>query len=212
MKINRIIINGKFAHFKIPARSKIQNTYEIPAISTVIGILQNIYGKNIDDFILGYTIKYKYKNKDLMKIYKEFDIVKRPKDKNRFKSDTCIVENLYNVELVIYTNINEKILLQDVLTLGKTNYLATLSSVKEVELVEKQSYGYNQYTSTDIGEGQIRRINTLTKFNENTDMYNIKSAIVRENIEFEYSQNYDEDLEQNIYLYNWKGGEIYELD
>lgn len=209
MKINRIIIKGDFAHFKIPARAKIQQTYNIPPISTVVGILQNIYGADIDDFKVGYTIKYNKKHKDLMTIYKEFNLVeKSPKDKKRFMTDTCIVEYLYDVELVIYTDIKNDIELKDVLVLGKANCLASISSIEEIELIEKEGYGYNQYTNKNIGDGQIRRINTLTKFNELTDMYDIQSEIVRENIEFEYDKNYDNDFEQNIYLWNWKKGKI----
>ena len=209
MKINKIIIKGDFAHFKIPAKSKIQQTFVIPPVSTVVGILQNLYGKDIDDFKVGYTIKYDNKHKDLMTIYKEFNLLeKRATDKERFITDTCIVEYLYNVELTIYTDIDREIELEDVLVLGKANCLATISSIEEIELIEKEGYGYNQYTHKDIGDGQIRRINTLTKFNENKDMYDIQSAIVRENIEFEYNKNYDKDLEQNIYLWDWKGGTI----
>lgn len=209
MKTNRITIKGDFAHFKIPAKSKIQQTYTIPPISTVVGILQNIYGKDINNFNMGYTIKYENKHRDLMTIYKEFNLSERRyTDKDRFIADTCIVEYLNNVELVIYTDINKEVVLKDVLVLGKANCLATISSIDEIELKNKKGYGYNQYTQKDLGDGQIRRINTLTKYNEFTDMYDISSSVVRENIEFEYDKNYDEDLQQNIYMWNWKEGKI----
>lgn len=212
MKIKKLNIKGTFAHFKIPAYSKYQRTYEIPPISTIVGILKNIYGEDISDFTLGYTINYKSKSMDVMKIYKELDLSeKTPTDKKRFTSDLCFVEYLYDVELFIYTDINKEIELKDTLVLGKTNCLGTLCSVEEVELIQKEGYGFNQYTSKDIGNGQIRRINTLTTFNPNTDMYDIQSATVRENKEFEYDCNYDSDLGQNIYLWNWNGGEIYEI-
>lgn len=213
MKLNRIIIKGDFAHFKIPARAKIQQTYSIPPISTVVGILQNIYGTDIDDFHLGYTINYKTKHKDLMTIYKELNISeKRPTDKKRFITDTCIVEYLYDVELVIYTDIDKEVELKDVLVLGKANCLGTINKIEEVELLDKEGFGYNQYTEKNIGEGQIRRINTLTKYNPLKDMYDIKSNVVRENTEFEYHKNYDSDLEQNIYIWKWKEGNINALD
>lgn len=213
MKLNRITIKGDFAHFKIPARAKIQQTYNIPPISTVVGILQNIYGLDIDDFYVGYTINYKTKHKDLMTIYKEFNIAEKSKnDKKRFISDTCVVEYLYDVELVIYTDIKKEIELKDVLVLGKANCLGTISKIEEIELIEKEGFGYNQYTSKDVGDGQIRRINTLTKYNPLIDMYDIKSDIVRENIEFEYDKNYDEELEQNIYIWKWKEGNVYEIN
>ena len=66
LKLTRITIKGDFAHFKMPAKSKYQQTFEIPPVSTVVGILQNIYGKEINDFTLGYTIKFNQKTKDLM--------------------------------------------------------------------------------------------------------------------------------------------------
>lgn len=213
MKVKKITIRGELAHFKVPAKSKIQQTFDIPPISTVVGILQNLFGKDINDFNLGYIIKYDNKFKDLMTIYKEFDLSKEsPTDKCRFMSDTCIVEYLYNVELIIYTNIKKDIIIEDVLVLGKANCLATLSCVEDIELLEQEGYGYNQYTHRDIGDGQIRRINTLTKFNENTDMYDIQSSLVRENIEFKYNKNYDKDLNQNVYLWHWKEGVINEIN
>ena len=213
MNLNRIIIKGDFAHFKIPARSKIQLTYEIPPISTVVGILQNIYGMDIDDFILGYSINYDTKHKEAMTIYKELDLSENsPNSKKRFITDLCIVEYLYGVELVIYTDINKEIELKEPLVLGKTNCLASICEIKKVDLTDENGEGYRQYTQKDIGTGQIRRINTLTSYNENTDMYDIKSELVRENMEFKYNKNFDKDLGQNIYLWNWKGGKISGID
>lgn len=213
MNLKRIIIKGDFAHFKIPARSKIQLTYEIPPISTVVGILQNIYGMEIDDFTLGYFINYTTKHKEAMTIYKELDLSENShKSKKRFITDLCIVEFLYNIELVIYTDIDREIELKEPLVLGKTNCLASISEITNIDLIDKEGYGYNQYTSKNIGNGQIRRINTLTSYNENTDMYDIKSELVRENIEFKYDKNYDNDLERNIYLWNWRGGKISGID
>lgn len=209
MKINRITITGDFAHFKIPAKSKIQLTYEIPPISTVVGILQNIYGLDIDDFILGYTINYDCKNREIMTIYKEIDLKERTlSDSKRFIKDLCTIEYLYNVELIIYTDICKEIELKDVLVLGKANCLAKIKSIEEIELIKEEGYGYNQYTQKNLGNGQIRRINTITFFDEFTDMYNIQSALVRENSRFNYDKNYDSDLQQNIYLWRYKGGFI----
>lgn len=210
MFLTRISIRAPLAHFKIPARSKIQKTYEIPPISSVVGILQNFYGKDINNFKFGYFIKFDSKHNDLMTIYKELNLNKRRiTDKDRFKSEVCIVEYLTNIELVIYTDINKEILLNDVLVAGKANCLATIQDIKKVELLEQAGFGYNQYTDIKIGQGQIRRINTITKYNENTDMYDIKMALVRENIEFEYDKYYDYDYDQNIYIWKWENGEIY---
>lgn len=210
MKLNKLTITGTFAHFKIPAYSKYQRSYEIPPISTVVGMLKNLYGDDISDFKLGYTINYKSKALDATTIYKELDVTEKSfKDKKRFITDLCFIEYLYDVEMYIYTDINREIKLKDTLVLGKTNCLGTLSKVEEVELINQEGFGYNQYTAKELGEGQIRRINTLTSYNADTDMYNIQGAVVRENREFEYDRNYDPALMQNIYLWNWREGKVY---
>lgn len=209
MKLNRITMKSELAHFKIPATGKIQQTYIIPPISTVVGILKNLYGEEINDFKLGYFVKHSGKHRDLMKIYKEFNLSEKSHtSKDRFMTDTCIVEYLKDVELVIYTSINENILLKDVLVLGKANCLASITDMTEVELTDIEGYGYYQYTDKSIGEGQIRRINTITEYNCDIDMYDIKTDTFKENIEFEYDKNYDKEYEQNIYVWNWKDGGV----
>lgn len=213
MKIHKLTITGTSAHFKVPAYSKYQKSYEIPPISTVVGILKNIYGKDISDFTLGYTINYKSKSIDATTIYKELDLSEKSlKDKKRFITDLCFIEYLYDVELFIYTDINKQIELNETLVLGKTNCLGTLSKVEEIELINKEGFGYNQYTKKELGGGQIRRINTLTSYNADTDMYDIQGVIVRENKEFKYDKNYDPALMQNIYLWNWREGQVYGIN
>ena len=212
MILNKIEIIGDMAHFKIPMHSKIQRTYEIPPISTVVGILKNIYGEEIDDFILGYVIYHNGTFKDLQTIYKEINPnVKTLTDSDRFQTDVCPIEYLINPKLIIYTNIDKNIEFNEPLCLGKTNCLAKVLSLSEIEvnLIDKKAIGYNQYTDINIGDGMIKRINTLTEYNEKKGYYDIYSSMVRENDEFEYGKYYDEDEQQNIFLWNWKkGGEI----
>ncbi|HBY3588749.1 TPA: CRISPR-associated protein Cas5 [Clostridioides difficile] len=204
-------IIGDMAHFKIPMHSKIQRTYEIPPISTVVGILKNIYGEEIDDFILGYVIYHDGTFKDLQTIYKEINPnVKTLTDSDRFQTDVCPIEYLINPKLIIYTNIDKNIEFNEPLCLGKTNCLAKVLSLSEIEvnLIDKKAIGYNQYTDINIGDGMIKRINTLTEYNEKKGYYDIYSSMVRENDEFEYGKYYDEDEQQNIFLWKWKKGGV----
>lgn len=207
MILNKIEIIGDIAHFKIPMHSKIQRTYEIPPISTIVGILKNIYGEEIDDFTLGYVIYHNGTFKDLQTIYKEINPnVKTLTDSDRFQTDVCPIEYLINPKLIIYTDINKNIEFNEPLCLGKTNCLAKVLSLSEIKvnLIDKEAVGYNQYTDINIGDGMIKRINTLTEYNEKKGYYDIYSSMVRENNEFEYNKYYDEDEKQNIFLWNWK--------
>lgn len=209
MILNKIEIIGDMAHFKIPMHSKIQRTYEIPPISTVVGILKNIYGEEIDDFILGYVIYHDGTFKDLQTIYKEINPnVKTLTDSDRFQTDVCPIEYLINPKLIIYTNIDKNIEFNEPLCLGKTNCLAKVLSLSEIEvnLIDKKAIGYNQYTDINIGDGMIKRINTLTEYNEKKGYYDIYSSMVRENDEFEYGKYYDEDEQQNIFMEMEKRG------
>lgn len=209
MRLRRITIKGDLAHFKIPASAKIQKTLSIPYISTIVGTIFNLFGEELDEFTLGYIINYNGKNMDFMKINKELNLsIKSATNSDRFKVDHCYVEELYNVEIIIYTDIEKELVISEPLVLGKTNYLAHVSEDIGVDLIDNSGFGYNQYTTLDIGEGFIRRINTLTKYNSNTDMYDYLQGVVRENEEFEYDKNYDKDLEQNVFLWKWNKGEI----
>jgi len=208
--MKRMEIIGEQAHFKIPNSSKIQRTYDIPPISTVIGILQNIYNENIDNFIVGYFIDYKVKAYEIVKIYKEINPnVRKLTDSKRFTSDIVEVENLNNVRLVIYTDIQEEMNLKTPLVFGKANYLAKIKEISDIELLGKDAYGYNQYTDISVGEGMIKRVNTLTKYNEQKGYYDYKSTLVRENTEFKYNNNYDSEEEQCIFLWQFKDGEVH---
>ncbi|KGM92943.1 hypothetical protein ADU90_15065 [Clostridium botulinum] len=58
MEFKKLVLTSKMAHFKNGINGKNQNTFRVPPISTIVGILKNIYGKDIKDFIFGYTCKY----------------------------------------------------------------------------------------------------------------------------------------------------------
>lgn len=206
--MNKLIITGNEAHFKIPMRSKIQNTYKIPPISTVVGILKNIYGQDINNFKVGYFIEYEDINKEINTIYKEININADKKPNGRFTADTIYVENLVSPRLVIYHNIKKDIEFNQPLCLGKANYLTNIK-FEEVDLIDKAGFGYNQYTPKNIGQGMLMRINTITEYNELKGYYEYKTALVRENLtEFELDSNYDEMEDMNIYIWEWSDGNV----
>ena len=209
MKLRKIKIIATLAHFKIPLQGKLQKTYDKPPISSTVGILQNLFNEHINDFILGFTFSYKKVSKEFNKIYKEVDGRKNLYTSGRrFKGDNFITEHLVDTELIIYTNIDAEITLNETLVMGKTNYLATIVVDEEIELIDQGSLGFNQWTDMDIESGMPTRINTLTKFNSDKCAYDYKMALVRNNKEFEYDKFYDQEEQQNIFLWNWKDGEI----
>ncbi|WP_297522159.1 CRISPR-associated protein Cas5 [uncultured Clostridium sp.] len=214
MKLKKIKIIAPLAHFKVPLQGKLQKTYNKPPISSVVGILQNIFDEKIDDFILGFTFNYKNISTEFNKIYKEVDGRENTyTNSRRFKGDNFITEHLVDTELIIYTDIDKEINLSETLVMGKTNYLATITNYEagefeEVYLIDKKGYGYNQWTDMNIKSGMPIRINTLTKFNSSKCAYDYKMALVKNNKEFEYDKFYDENEEQNIFLWHWKEGEI----
>jgi len=172
LELTKIEIVGEMAHFKIPNSSKYQLTYKVPPISTVVGILQNIYNDEINNFTIGCTIEYDETNMELIKIYKEINQnIKTLTCGDRFQNDVMYVENIINPRLVIYTDLKDDIRALNPLTLGKTNYLAKINSIEKIKLINKEGQGYNQYTSINIGEGMIKRINTITKYNEFKGIY-----------------------------------------
>lgn len=209
MKVKKLIITGSEAHFKIPMRSKFQNTYKIPPISTVVGMLKTIYNEDINDFKIGYFIEYEDISKEILTLYKEVNLnTIGENSKKRHTMEPIYVENLYNVRLVIYHNIDDKVTLNEPLVLGKANYLANIR-IEEVELEDKEGYGRMQYTPKNIGKGMIQRINTITKYNNIKGYYEYKTELVRENLEeFELESNYDKEEDINIYMWKWRDGDV----
>lgn len=208
--MKKIVIVGDRAHFKIPNSSKSQLTFDIPPISTVVGILQNIFGTTINNFMFGYKLEYKSKEREVLTIYKEVnsnDGVRKLTDGDRFTKDIIYVENLIDVRLVIYTDIENEIEFKEPIVLGKAGYLGKLTIEHNYKLVDKQGNAYNQYTPLDLGSGRVRRINTLTQYNPQKGYYDYWTMLVRENKELAYDKFFDEDEGENIVMWKWKDGE-----
>lgn len=218
--MKKIIITSRNAHFKIPYASKMQYTYEVPPISTVLGILRVLYGEDIDDFKFGYIFQYESKYTDIMKGHKINVSNVRTIIKNNNKveinqekplaSDWIGREYLYNCILKIYTDIDLPIKIDYCLTMGRANCLARLHlPIKDVELINKEGKIINQYTPTDIGKGIIKPITYLSKYDKNIQSFQTKIKHLRFNKEVDYDKNYDIDEEQNIFLWHYYGGEIF---
>lgn len=219
LEVYKIKIVGLLAHFKVPLHSKVQKTYSIPSISSIVGIIKEIYDIDLEkeNFIFGYTIKHEGITREFTKVYKEFNCRKlKLTDSERFKGDNIYLENLINPELIIYVDMNKEIKLKEPIVLGKTNYLAKIINMhkgyfEKVKLIDKCGIGYNQLTALNIGTGMIERRNVLTKFKKEICAYDYITKLFRVNDEFEYDKFYDEKEKQNIFLWKWERGMLNEF-
>lgn len=213
MKMKKIEIVADFAHFKKPFATKQQFTYNVPPISTIIGILQNLFNTNIKDFAFGYTFEHNGVYKDLQRIYKEINIKTQAPGKRYkndiWKSDVCEIHYLINPRLVIYTDIQEKLQINECLNLGKTDCLAKVKN-EIVTLAKQKGTGYNQWTETNVnGDGFPERATIETKYNGTKGYYDIYTKLIKLNKEFENEGYYDEESEKIIYLWKYnKVGDI----
>ncbi|AKN31465.1 CRISPR-associated protein Cas5 [Clostridium carboxidivorans P7] len=215
MELRKIEIVSDFAHFKKPFATKQQFTYTIPPISTVIGIIQNLFHEGISDFVFGFTFKYDEIFKDIQKIYKEVNFNTR-KERERYNkngvwtSDVCEIHYLVNSKLVIYTDIEDELKINECLNLGKTDCLARILSDKVVELSRRYGVGYGQWTEPNVqGNGFPERIAVETKYNGKKGYYDIYTKLVKLNDEFSYEGYNDDEM---IYLWQYsKRGEISEF-
>lgn len=202
MEFNKLILKSDLAHFKNSMNGKNQNTYEVPPLSTIVGILKNIYGEDVSDFVFGYTCEFHGKFKDVTTIYKEINLNVAPKSK-RFASDICFIEYLVNPIVTIYHNIDKKPVISEILNLGKTNCLAKCDFQSE-NITEQNSIGYNQWCPISIGHGIIERINKETIYNPKKGYYDYYNDLFRFNTEFE--SNYTlEEKNEGIQLWKYKG-------
>lgn len=202
MNYTKLILTGEFAHFKIPYSSKHQRTYAIPPISTVIGMLKNIFGENISDFNFGFIFKSGTAFTDVQTTYKQSSPNKK------MSTDICYVEYLTDPVLIIYTSLSctpGTLLLSAPLNFGKTNCLAYLKITSE-ELKVSNGSGINQWTPTNIGSGRIFRIAVETNYNRQKGFYDIRTDLFRLNTRFDsMSCNSSNGI---IQMWHYKGGKI----
>ncbi|MCD3245233.1 CRISPR-associated protein Cas5 [Clostridium botulinum C] len=202
MEFNKLILTSTMAHFKSGINGKNQNTFRVPPISTIVGILKNIYGKEVKNFIFGYTCQYEDVFKDVNTIYKEVNLNVTSAKGDRFQHDIAFIEYLINPTITIYTNLDVPIQINDILNLGKTNCLAKCKFEKE-NITLKECTGYNQWTPKNIGNGEIKRINKETIYNKNKGYYDYYTDLFRLNEEF-ITKHMLEDTEEGIQLWQYK--------
>jgi CRISPR-associated protein Cas5t len=147
MKAYRIKITSWTSSFRYPNLiSGFQPTLEVPPISTVLGLINAASGKymNYKNDKIGYYFEYEAKTVDLETIYQiELTGTKQTYPSNNVKSNVINREFLFNCSLYIYLTNNEIIeyLRKPVyqLLLGRSNDLATVESIEDVELVGNNS-------------------------------------------------------------------------
>lgn len=208
MKGTKFTIIGDRAHFKNNRSAVLQQTYKIPPISTVIGILKNIYGEDIENFMFGYNFSYLTSQYEISTLYKEFNLnVKTDSDKERFITSPCQVEYLISPKLeIIVIGLQENFVMDMMLNLGKTNCLAKLK-YELIEIKNEKLIQYNVLTDFKDGDGVIERQNIETKYNEKKGCFDYYTKLIRTNDEYECQYTYDE---QGLYL--WKYNKVGEIE
>ena len=209
MKLNKLQITSKTAHFGIPSGTDYRRTYFTPPPSTILGMLRVIYGEDIikENFSFGYDLEYESKFIDVETIYK-FNIKKQRKD----KTDCCKKEYLFDCKLNIYHDINiDKfpINMEYILCMGASNNLARLHfPINQIEIINKEGQGYNQFTPIRIGTGKIESASVFTKYSKKFESFDNQYMKLRQNKVFDYNKNYDPETNRNIYLYQFKEGRV----
>ncbi|MEG2618917.1 MAG: CRISPR-associated protein Cas5 [Bacilli bacterium] len=211
--MKRIIIENNMAHFGEGFSGKTQKTLIIPNPSSIVGILENLY--DIDklnlQFNFGYFIEYSGKHFDFMSVKKDTHVNGTKKirgELSKGKRDNMYFEYLNDVKLVIYTDIDKDLIIKEPLRLGSIKCLSTLTDYKDVELVEHKGYTYNQLAKVGYGDGIVRPSSTVTWFDDKKGYFDYIIQDFQECIEILNNENYDEDLDVCINLFEYNNGKI----
>jgi CRISPR-associated protein Cas5t len=142
MKIFKIDITAWTSSFKYPNLiSGFQPTLEVPPLSTVLGLINAVSGKYIKykKLKIGYYFEFEAKQIDLETIY-QIEAHEKGYPKSSTKSNVINREFIFNNHLIIYVQEKE---IADCfrlpvypLLLGRSNDLATVNSIVEIELQE----------------------------------------------------------------------------
>lgn len=212
MKLNKLTITSKTGHFGKFLGYDNRYTYNSPPPSTIIGMLQTIYDRKIDNFIFGYLFESDTKFKDTITIHKRSNEGRFIKNKE-YQSDAKFIEMHYNCKLKIYTSITQNIKMNYMLCMGKAENIARLHfPIQKVKLVNKKGQGFNQYTTKDIGTGNIKSYNMKSYYVPKFNSYDHQVELLRFNKVFDYNKNYDEEEQQNIFLWEIKDGKVKAFD
>lgn len=204
MKAIKITITSDRGHFKKYRSAGLQQTYRIPPVSSVKGMLETIYGEDIDNFIFGYNMTFDDTEYEVSSIHKEVnvEVLNNSEIKKELgKSNPCNIEYLIKPNLeVIVININKEIEMKNVLNMGKTNCLAK-AVFSEVEIKKEKTIQENVLTDFKDGYGVVERMNIETKYNVKKGCYDYFTKLFRLNDEYECNYTYEE---KGVYLWEYK--------
>ncbi|HPD25089.1 MAG TPA: type I-B CRISPR-associated protein Cas5b [Bacteroidales bacterium] len=189
MRAFRIKINSWTSSFRYPNLiSGFQPTLEVPPISTVMGLINSALGKYLEncEIELAYYFDYKTKAIDLETIY-QIKANDKNFPENTVKPNVIQREFLYDCHLFLYLA-NEKLLSAFYkpffqLLLGRSGDLASIESIKEVELQEINNARIGGQVIPFNGNylpGQIQALpkyfsNTIPRKNIGTEPYSVIS-------------------------------------
>ena len=190
MKVFKIDITAWTSSFKYPNLiSGFQPTLEVPPISTVLGLINAASGKYIkyNELKIGYYFEFGAKQVDLESIY-QIEAHDKGFPKNVVKSNVINREFLFDNHLILYL-LDEQ--LADYfrfpvysLLLGRSNDLATVNSIQQVDLPEIQKANKIKGQIIPFGgnylSGLIQPLpkyfsNTIPRNNLGTEAYSVIS-------------------------------------
>lgn len=188
MKFYRITISSWTSSFRYPnVISGYQPTLLVPPVSTVLGLIDAAAGNYIDfnGMSLGYYFEYEGKGKDLETIY-QFADNGHGAPKKQVKSNIILREFLSGCRLYLYLQDESLVsyfrrpVFQ--LLLGRSNDLATVEEIREVELdsIEHATKIYGQVVPLkgNYLPGTIQALpkyftNTIPRQNLGTEAYSV---------------------------------------
>lgn len=189
MKAFRIKLNSWTSSFRYPNLiSGFQPTLEVPPVSTVMGLINATLGRYLEncDVELGYYFDFKMKATDLETIYQIKSNDKNFPD-NSVKPNVIQREFLYDCQLFLFL-VNEDLVTcfrqpAYQLLLGRSNDLAGIESIREVELHEVNNARIGGQVVPFKGNylpGQIQALpkyfsNTIPRKNLGTEPYSVIS-------------------------------------
>jgi CRISPR-associated protein Cas5t len=145
MKLYRIKISSWTSSFRYPnVISGTQPTLHVPPLSTVLGLISACSGKYLEfqNFELGYYFDYEAKCIDLETIY-QISLSAKNTPSNQVKSNVIKREFLFNCRLFLYiSDVNVLNFLrspQYQILLGRSNDIATIEEIREVDLKEMRN-------------------------------------------------------------------------
>lgn len=212
MRINKIILTAPSGHFGQVLGRDNRYTHDTPPPSTIIGMLRLMYGEDIDNFVFGYTFESDCKYLDDITLYKH-NAKGVFRKKGDIVTDCKAIEYHSGCRLVIYTDINRKLSVEHPICMGKSGNPARIHlPIEEINLIDFNYKGFNQYTPKSVGRGVIKPTNLVTWYKPELEVYEQQVEHLRFNRQFEYDKNYDATEKENIFLWQIKEGTVKAYD